>query len=148
MSSEPLPTFLPTLPLLLVTKYWKLVKDFKGTSLPRNAQMAKEAYERVLRTSICQEKCKLKPQWLNNTTISKKKTENTKYWQTRGAIRTLIGRTEEGFATETLENFLTVSFEVVLACSVISNSLRPHGLQPARLLCPWHSPGKNTGGGC
>ena len=26
--------------------------------------------------------------------------------------------------------------------------LRPHGLQPARLLCPWDSPGKNTGVGC
>ena len=25
---------------------------------------------------------------------------------------------------------------------------RPHGLQPARLLCPWDSPGKNTEVGC
>ena len=25
---------------------------------------------------------------------------------------------------------------------------RPHGLQAARLLCPWHFPGKNTGVGC
>ena len=32
--------------------------------------------------------------------------------------------------------------------SVVSDSLRPHGLQPARLLCPWNSPGKNTGVGC
>ena len=24
----------------------------------------------------------------------------------------------------------------------------PHGLQPARLLCPWNFPGKNTGVGC
>ena len=31
--------------------------------------------------------------------------------------------------------------------SVVSDSLRPHGLQPARLLCPWDSPGKNTGVG-
>ena len=23
-----------------------------------------------------------------------------------------------------------------------------HGLLPTRLLCPWHSPGKNTGGSC
>ena len=29
-----------------------------------------------------------------------------------------------------------------------SLTLRPYGLQPARLLCPWHSPGKNTGTGC
>ena len=26
--------------------------------------------------------------------------------------------------------------------------MRPLGLQPARLLCPWDSPGKNTGVGC
>ena len=30
----------------------------------------------------------------------------------------------------------------------MSDSVRPHGLQPARLLCPWDSPGKNTGVGC
>ena len=29
----------------------------------------------------------------------------------------------------------------------MSNSLQPHGLQPARLLCPWDSPSKNTGVG-
>ena len=27
-------------------------------------------------------------------------------------------------------------------------SLRPHGLLPSRLLCPWNFPGKNTGVGC
>ena len=32
--------------------------------------------------------------------------------------------------------------------SVMFNLLRPHGLWPARLLCPWDSPGKNTGVGC
>ena len=30
----------------------------------------------------------------------------------------------------------------------MSDSLRPHRLQPTRLLCPWDSPGKNTGQGC
>ena len=34
------------------------------------------------------------------------------------------------------------------SCSVVSNSLRPHGLQPTRLHSPWNSPGKNTGVGC
>ena len=29
--------------------------------------------------------------------------------------------------------------------SVVSDSLWPHELLPARLLCPWNSPGKNTG---
>ena len=28
--------------------------------------------------------------------------------------------------------------------SVMSDSLRPYGLLPTRLLCPWDSPGKNT----
>ena len=28
------------------------------------------------------------------------------------------------------------------------NLLRPHGLSPTRLLCPWDSPGKNTGVDC
>ena len=32
--------------------------------------------------------------------------------------------------------------------SVVSDSLQPHGLQPARLLCPRDSPGKNTWMGC
>ena len=26
----------------------------------------------------------------------------------------------------------------------MSDSLRPHGLQPTRLLCPWDFPGKST----
>ena len=35
-----------------------------------------------------------------------------------------------------------------LSHSVVSDSLRPYGLSPSRLLCPWDSPGKNTGVGC
>ena len=30
----------------------------------------------------------------------------------------------------------------------MSDSLQPYGSLPARLLCPWDSPGKNTGVGC
>ena len=37
---------------------------------------------------------------------------------------------------------------LMCARSVISNSLGCYGLQPARLLCPWDSPGKNTGVSC
>ena len=37
---------------------------------------------------------------------------------------------------------------LLLVTSVMSDSLRPHGLQPTRLLRPWDSPGKNTGVGC
>ena len=36
----------------------------------------------------------------------------------------------------------------VCACTVTSASLQPHGLEPARLLCPWDFPGKNPGAGC
>ena len=36
----------------------------------------------------------------------------------------------------------------VLSCSVVSDSLRPPGLYPSRLLCSWNSPGKNTGVVC
>ena len=35
----------------------------------------------------------------------------------------------------------------MLSCSVVSDSLLPHGLWPTRLLSPWDSPGKNTGVG-
>ena len=36
----------------------------------------------------------------------------------------------------------------MLSHSVVFHSLQPHGLWPARRLCPWGSPGKNTGVGC
>ena len=36
---------------------------------------------------------------------------------------------------------------LLVSCSVMSDSLKPHVLQPARPLCPWDSPGKNTGVG-
>ena len=35
-----------------------------------------------------------------------------------------------------------------VSCSVVFNSWQPHGLYSARLLCPWDSPGQNTGVGC
>ena len=36
----------------------------------------------------------------------------------------------------------------ILSHPVMSDSLWPHGLYPSRLLCPWDSPGQNTGMGC
>ena len=35
-----------------------------------------------------------------------------------------------------------------VSSSVVFDSLQPHGLQPTRLLCPWNSPGMNTGMDC
>ena len=37
---------------------------------------------------------------------------------------------------------------LLLSCSVVSDSVRPHRRQPTRLPHPWDSPGKNTGMGC
>ena len=34
------------------------------------------------------------------------------------------------------------------SCLVVSDSLRPHGLEPPMLLHPWGFPGKSTGVGC
>ena len=39
-------------------------------------------------------------------------------------------------------------WKVKVSHSVMSDSWRPHGLQPTRLLCPWDFPGKSTGVGC
>ena len=36
----------------------------------------------------------------------------------------------------------------MLSCSIMSDYLQLHGLYPARFLCPWDFPGKNTGVGC
>ena len=33
-------------------------------------------------------------------------------------------------------------------CSIVSDSLQPHGLWPTRLLWPWDFSGENTGVGC
>ena len=38
--------------------------------------------------------------------------------------------------------------EVFVSHSVVSDSLRPHSLWPARLLCPWDFHSKDTGVGC
>ena len=38
--------------------------------------------------------------------------------------------------------------EVKWSRSVVSDSLRPHGLQSTRLLHPWNFPGMSTGVGC
>ena len=43
---------------------------------------------------------------------------------------------------------LCVCVCVCISCPGMSDSLGLHGLQPARLLCPWNSPGKNIGVGC
>ena len=43
---------------------------------------------------------------------------------------------------------IPLQVRVCWVASVMSDSLWPYGLYPARLLWPWDSPGKNTGVGC
>ena len=57
-------------------------------------------------------------------------------WPPPGSVNPTTGFHHEGRAAP------------CVSCPVMSNSLWPHGLQPAQLLCPWDSPGKNTGVGC
>ena len=45
----------------------------------------------------------------------------------------------------TLKSLLQRIYKIA---SILSNSLQPCGLHPARLLCPWDSPGNNTAVGC
>ena len=44
--------------------------------------------------------------------------------------------------------FFSLQGNVWVSHLVVSNSLRPHELQPVRLLYSWDSPGKNTGVDC
>ena len=59
-----------------------------------------------------------------------------------GNPHTLLGETAIEF------NPFVKQFNCLHVCSIKSNSLQPHGLQPTRLFCPWNFPGKNTGVGC
>ena len=62
-------------------------------------------------------------------------------------IRKLRGKEEQRVRRWLLETEADIGL-TVFSCSVVSDSLRSHGLQPARLLCPWDSPGKNTEVAC
>ena len=56
-------------------------------------------------------------------------------------------RKEHG-VSETVSSTLLGLWKQVCVSSAVSDSLWPHGLQPARVFCPWNFPGKNTGMGC
>ena len=55
-----------------------------------------------------------------------------------------------GSVTSLRTHFLIYQGRVLLRVShsVMSDSLQPDGLQSTRILCPWDSPGNNTGVGC
>ena len=59
---------------------------------------------------------------------------------------------EAGFVSLPLYSFGILDYMSILPCLKIvvfqQLSLRPHGLEPPRLLCPWDSPCRKTGVGC
>ena len=69
--------------------------------------------------------------------------ERRREWKTRrkGGRQKEGGREGKLLESQGDANSVVVA---VLSCSVMSNSLLPHGLQPSRFLCPGNSPGKNT----
>ena len=62
----------------------------------------------------------------------------------RGWVRWSFNTLTVGHSRSLSKNYVK---GFVLSYSVMGNSLQPHLLQPARLLCPWSSLGKNTGVG-
>ena len=75
--------------------------------------------------------------------------EHLKWWCSwKTCVKNSVWCTAESLccAPETITTLL-VGYAWVSACkvaSVMSDTLRSSGLQPARLLWPWESPGKNT----
>ena len=59
-------------------------------------------------------------------------------------MKTCIWKTESVCCTPETNTMLV---NQLLFASVVSDSVRPHRRHPTRLLCPWDSPGKNTGVG-
>ena len=55
---------------------------------------------------------------------------------------------EKGTLSDSISFYYIVMCVLGVSRSIVSGSLRPHRLQPTRLLSPWNSPGKNTGVDC
>ena len=66
--------------------------------------------------------------------------------QSRTRLKRLSSSSSRALRSSKLEHFLA---HISVSRSVVPYSSRPHGLQPARILCSWTFPGKNnTGVGC
>ena len=66
----------------------------------------------------------------------------------KGSQKTVNSQEITHICTHSVQMLMCVCVCVCVSCSVVSDCLRPHGLQPTRLLCLWDSPGKNTGVDC
>ena len=95
-----------------------------------NIEKVKSIYN-PLKVLIC-EALKCWTDWLTAWTVTE-----------TGSARTLYGLENAAGAGGLLGRVVWAPLARV--CSVVSDSLWPRGLQPTRILCPWDSPGKNTG---
>ena len=69
-------------------------------------------------------------------------------WSDVLRLISLLGSVFRKEMSATLAQQIIKSVRACQVVSVMSNSVRPYGVQPARLLCPWDSPGKNTSEVC
>ena len=64
------------------------------------------------------------------------------------SIKEIMNETVNMWEKKKIYIYMCVRVCVCVNCSVVPDSLRSHGLQPTRVLCPWDFPGKDTGVGC
>ena len=62
--------------------------------------------------------------------------------------RTLLSTSLVSMSLQVTQPDIKPGLCCVLSRSAVSDSLQPHALQPASLLCPCNFPGTNTGLGC
>ena len=95
--------------------------------------------------------------YLKNTNLSKAVSENRerkKHVVTSTELVWHWGLTKTAQEKKTADQYSSWKVTWMSLCcarlshSVVSDSLWPHWLQPASLLCSWDSSGKNTGVGC
>ena len=83
-----------------------------------------------------------------NLWITREFPEMVKYWFSSEISFKAVLVNQVVFDLQLFVIFVMFSHNYMVSHSVMSDSLQLHGLQPARLLCPWDFPGKHTGVGC